>query len=116
MFHQVRFRESDRAALLFLWREPGSSGPIETNEMLVQIFGAASSPFVCSQALRRGADDFRSEFPDIADKIASNFYVDNLLDSFDTLQEAIEFCQRFFSCFRRVSSFALSGCRHRGEF
>ncbi len=73
IFHQVRVRESDRAALRFLWREQGQFGPIETYEMLVQIFGTASSPFICSQALQQVANDFRQEFPDVADKVPRTF-------------------------------------------
>jgi hypothetical protein len=101
MFHQVGVREQDQSALRFLWRPPGDQGPIQTYQMRVQIFGAISSPFVCAHILQRTAEDNRIEFSDVADKVASNFYVDNLLDSFDTEEEAINFAQRIRSLLKR---------------
>ena len=52
--------------------------------MTVHIFGAISSPATCMYALRRTAVDFGSSFPDVAHLVATNFYVDNYLDSVDT--------------------------------
>lgn len=62
--------------------------------MKVQIFGAVSSPFVCNYALRATAEDFRQQFEDVADKVVCNFYVDNFLDSFDTVDEALSTAKR----------------------
>ena len=55
-----------------------------------QIFGSISSPFICSQVLRHIADLNREEFPQAAERIYTNFYVDNYLDSFYTEAEAIQ--------------------------
>ena len=60
----------------------------------MQLFGAISSPFICTHILQQTARDYKEEFTVIADKVASNFYVDNLLDSFDTEDEAIHFVNR----------------------
>ena len=56
--------------------------------MQVQIFGAASSPFACSYLLRWAASDFVSDFPLAASRIPNNFYADNYLESFDSIEEA----------------------------
>ena len=101
MFHQVGVREQDQSALRFLWRSPGDQGPIQTYQMRVQIFGAVSSPFVCGHILQRTAKDHYEEFSDVADKVLSNFYVDNLLDSFDTEEDTIRFVQRIRSLLKR---------------
>ncbi|XP_057366139.2 uncharacterized protein LOC130687001 [Daphnia carinata] len=52
--------------------------------MTVQVYGAISSPTSCIFALNRTADDYRSQFPDVADSVRRNFYVENYLDSFDS--------------------------------
>ncbi|XP_046642634.1 uncharacterized protein LOC124327680 [Daphnia pulicaria] len=44
MFIKVRFREEDQAAFHYFWRRPGDSGPPVTYQMMVDMFGAASSP------------------------------------------------------------------------
>ncbi|KAI9555924.1 hypothetical protein GHT06_018461 [Daphnia sinensis] len=88
MFLQVGVKEEDRSALRFLWRPPGSRKRPTVYEMQRQIFGSVSSPFICSQVLRHIADIHREEFPEAAELVYKNFYVDNLLDSFYTEEEA----------------------------
>ena len=43
MFHQVRIIEEDQPALRFLWRNLELEHPPDVYQMLVMIFGAASS-------------------------------------------------------------------------
>ncbi len=93
MFLQVRVREEDQAAFRFLWRRPGDEGPPIAYQMMVEIFGASSSPTSCTYVLRRTAED-NKEFSDIAHKVTENFYVDNYLDSFDDAETAINCCHR----------------------
>ena len=47
-------------------------------------------PLICSQVLRHIADLNREEFPQAAERVYTNFYVDNLLDSFYTEAEATQ--------------------------
>jgi hypothetical protein len=91
MFHQVRVRPDDTHALRFLWRSPTLAGPPDVYEMQVQIFGAASSPTVCSYVLRKAAADNERYFPGLVEKVERNCYMDNYMDSFDTEAEAVEF-------------------------
>ena len=89
MFHQVRVPEEDCSALRFLWRNPGSGDKIRTYQMKVQIFGAVSSPTICAYALRQAASDSESDVPFAVTQVINNFYVDNWLTSFKTLEQAI---------------------------
>ena len=87
MFYQVRICKEDRSAFCFLWREPGSSDPPAVYQMNSHIFGAISSPSVCSLTLRRAAKDSGS--PQVVREIEDHFYVDNWLVSYQTETEAI---------------------------
>ena len=64
--------------------------PPKTYEMQVQVFGCISSPTICNHALIRAAQDEANEFAGAADRIQTNFYVDNYLDSFDEETEAVK--------------------------
>jgi hypothetical protein len=93
MFLQVRVKEEDQPAFRFLWRGPCSRGlPLE-NQMMVEIFGAASSPTSCAFVLRQTGKD-NPDYGDVSEKIVSNFYVDNYLDSFDDIATADRTCHR----------------------
>ena len=64
--------------------------PPKTYEMQVQVFGCISSPTICNHALIQTAQDGANEFAGAADRIKTNFYVDNYLDSFDEETEAVK--------------------------
>ena len=84
MFHQVRVKEQDQAALSFLWRNMDQGRAPDVYQMMVVIFGAKCSPTLANYALRRTADD-NQEDTEISRAAAAvvhaNFYMDDLLVS-----------------------------------
>ena len=54
---QERVRPSDGPAFRFLWHNPDSKEPPDVYQMDFYPFGAASSPAVCSNALRQAVRD-----------------------------------------------------------
>lgn len=93
MFLQIRVREQDQPVFRFLWRRPGSKGPPIAYQMLVVVFGAASSPTTSAFILHRTVDD-NPKYSDVGERVKTNFYVDNYLDSFESAEEASFTCKR----------------------
>ena len=91
MFHQVRVPEEDADLLRFLWWPNGDlSQPMVEYRMVVHLFGATSSPSCANFALRRCAEDNKDFFSQhVFETIMHSFYVDDLLASVATEQEAI---------------------------
>ena len=91
MFHQVRVTPDDCDALRFLWLDCDLEGPPEEYKMLVHIFGAKSSPCCANRALKQTADDNETKYGKlVTDVVRRNFYVDDLLKSTVTVEQAIE--------------------------
>ena len=92
MFHEVKVAEEDRDFLRFLWWPDGDiTQDLKEYRMTVHLFGAVSSPSCASYALRKTADDSRSEFLDgVVQSVKQNFYVDDCLKSSATEEEAIQ--------------------------
>ena len=87
MYHQVKVPAADQSSLRFFYCKPGSQ-QIDTYQMTVHVFGAISSPTSCLFALKRTAQDQRETYPIAAAMIDQNTYVDNLLYSAETEEEA----------------------------
>ncbi|XP_042212717.1 uncharacterized protein LOC121859809, partial [Homarus americanus] len=89
MYHQIHVAPEHRDALGSLWWENGdlSREPV-TYRMKVHIFGGVWSPSCATYALRRTFQDHRSEFPDMVAQAEVTFYVDHLLMSLDSSNEA----------------------------
>ena len=88
MYHQVMIREEDQDSQRFLWRGMSRDRPAETYVMSAMIFGAACSPASALYAKDLNAEEFKSEFPEAVQAIQENTYMDDTLDSCDTVEDA----------------------------
>ena len=90
-FYQVKCHSLDRAALRCLWWSDESMKDTVVLEALVHIFGATSSPAVANFVLRHHAEIIKDKYPiSVYWAILYLMYVDDLLASVDTEQEALE--------------------------
>ncbi|XP_045473952.1 uncharacterized protein LOC123680207 [Harmonia axyridis] len=80
MFHRVYIREEDRKF----------QRQTTEYEMTVMIFGAASSPASAQFIMRKNAKEFEDEFPEAARVILEQHYMDDYLDSVDSVEEALD--------------------------
>ena len=92
MFYQVRVAEEDRTFLRFLWWPEGNLDEnLEEYQMVVHLFGAASSPACSNFALRKTAEDNSDHFPrEVVSSVNKNFYVDDCLKSLPSTEEALQ--------------------------
>ena len=90
MFHQVRVSPQHRDALRFLWWKDGNPDlPPQTYKMAVHLFGGVWSPSCASFALKRTAEDHKTEFDEETVKtVMENFYADDCLKSVSTVDQA----------------------------
>ena len=91
MFYQVRVAEEDRTFLRFLWWPEGNLDEnLEEYQMVVHLFGAASSPACSNFELRKTAEDNSDPFPrEVVNSVNKNFYVDDCLKSLPSTEEAL---------------------------
>ncbi|XP_064486068.1 uncharacterized protein LOC135398613 [Ornithodoros turicata] len=97
-FLQIALAESDRDALRYLWyaTTPRMGQPlpeIEALRMTRVPFGATSSPFLLAATLRHHFREMSDIFPSTCKILGESFYVDDLVTSVNTLQEARQLCE-----------------------
>ena len=92
MYHQVMVPEEHRKFLRFFWWEDGNleSEPQE-HEMCVHPFGAISSKSCVTFALHQTAFDNEKEIgKEAMEALIKNFYIDDMLKSWELIAEAIQ--------------------------
>ncbi|XP_055631971.1 uncharacterized protein LOC129771880 [Toxorhynchites rutilus septentrionalis] len=92
MFHQIRIREEDKQSQRFLWRD-NPADPAQIFIMDVATFGATCSPCIAQFVKNENARAYIESYPRAVQGIIENHYVDDFLDSTDTIQEAIQLVQ-----------------------
>ena len=96
MFYQVRVNPEDRNYLRFLWWPNGDleEQPVDY-QMLVHLFGGASSPSCANFALKRTAEDNKHLFDkETIDTVNRNFYVDDGLRSVVNVPQALRLVEQ----------------------
>ncbi|XP_065073869.1 uncharacterized protein LOC135697938 [Ochlerotatus camptorhynchus] len=91
MFHQVLIRDEDQQSLRFFWRD--EDGQIAIYVMCVMTFGACCSPSSAQYVMNLNAARFDQEYPAAVEVIKKQHYVDDMLVSVDTEEEAIKLAQ-----------------------
>ena len=88
MFLQVGLREQDRPYHRFLWRNCDSTQAPKVYEFQRLSFGNAASPFCAQYTLHTHAQTHAQEYPAAAESVDNSMYVDDLLDSCETVPDA----------------------------
>lgn len=91
MFHQVKVDDEHIDFLRFLWWPEGNlEKELVQYRMTVNLFGAVSSPSCACYALRKTAKDNQNSFSaEVIDTVTRNFYVDDLLKSSPSKEDAM---------------------------
>ena len=97
MFHQVLVEPKDSDVLRFLWWPNGDlSREMEEYRMVKHLFGATSSPSIANFCLQKTVELHGREFEaDTVETVKRNMYVDDLMKSKSTKEEAIVLVSHF---------------------
>ena len=90
MYHTVKTTELDQHTHRFLWRDIDSTREPDTYIMLRVSFGDKPSATIATVALRKTAEMSRDKYPEAADIIQRNTYVDDIIESTDDRKQAIK--------------------------
>lgn len=93
MFYNFFVTDNDRDYLRFLWIDDKDIAKTQEFRMKVHLFGATFSPAVATFGLRKITKDYRTRSVAASDFIQRNFYVDDGIISFATVEEAINVLQ-----------------------
>ena len=88
MFMRIKICEKDRNFQRFLWRGKNRSDPPQVYEMSSMIFGSKSSPCSAIFVKNKNAELFKDKFPASANALINNTYMDEYLESLDSVEEA----------------------------
>ena len=88
MFLQVGVVPDDNPSLRFLWREDPAA-EVAVFQYVRHIFGSKESPTCANYALRRTTTDNATQFPEAAQSVINNFYMNDYLESSPTINEAV---------------------------
>jgi hypothetical protein len=89
MFLQVKLKEQDRRYHRFLWRNLQDDQPPSAYEFLRLPFGNTASPFCAQYVLYSHARSAAHTYPEAAETVENSMYVDDVLDSKETIQDAV---------------------------
>ncbi|XP_017888927.1 uncharacterized protein LOC108630255 [Ceratina calcarata] len=90
MFLKIKIREEDQDAQRFLWRGADRLGEPVEYRMTSMLFGAKSSPCTAIYIKNKNASRYFSIFPDTAFSLIENCYMDDFLDSCETIESATD--------------------------
>lgn len=92
MYRQVLINPEQRSLQKIVWRS-NPNEPIKTFELNTVTYGTTAASFLAIRCLHQVANECETEHPRIADIIQNDMYVDDLLTSVDTQEEAKYICE-----------------------
>ncbi|GFR06680.1 uncharacterized protein TNCT_656451 [Trichonephila clavata] len=70
-----------------VWKTRAGS-PVKSYKLSPVTYGTVSAPFLATRTIKALADEERADFPDAADGICNNIYMDDILSGESTLEGA----------------------------
>ena len=88
MYHRVLIPERDQHVHRFLWRNLETEREPDVYLKTVLTFGDKPAPAMAEIALRKTAEENKNGYPEAAETLTQNSYVDDIYDSVDTVTQA----------------------------
>lgn len=107
--------DKDRRYHRFLWRNLEQTKAIEVYEAVRLTFGDRASPYLAQFVMRSHAERLKGEFPLAADVVLSKMYMDNVLYSTDTEEEAKVVREQLTELLRRAGFQIRQWCSNKTE-
>ncbi|XP_058816580.1 uncharacterized protein LOC131679848 [Topomyia yanbarensis] len=90
MFHQISVNRNDQQCQRFLWRDGEQDRSPDVYAMKVMTFGASCSPSCAQYVKNHNAQRFQKQFPRAAEAIVKEHYVDDMLSSEESEEDAVQ--------------------------
>ena len=100
MYLQVAVHPEDRPFQRFLWRECDQNVEPVQYEFNRVVFGMNSSPFLAQLVSREHAQRLGPEFHRAAETVLKSTYMDDSMDSVDTVKEGVELYQKLLEVWK----------------
>ena len=88
MYHRILIPEKDQHVHRFLWRDMETDREPDTYVNTVLTFGDKPAPAMAQIALRKTAQENKAGYPEAAEVLTNNTYMDDICESVDTEKEA----------------------------
>ncbi|XP_058811204.1 uncharacterized protein LOC131676095 [Topomyia yanbarensis] len=88
MYHQILMKEDDQNSQRFYWGSKDGSTEPTVYTMQVMTFGACCSPSVAQYVKNKNAELYRRQYPSAVQAIIKQHYVDDMLVSVESEEEA----------------------------
>ncbi|GFY33706.1 integrase catalytic domain-containing protein [Trichonephila clavipes] len=85
MYRQILVDPNQRDLQRIMWKT-SADAPVKTYKLATVTYGIVSAPFLATRTLRALADERKAEFPDAADVICNDSYMDDILSGESTLE------------------------------
>ncbi|CAK1602112.1 unnamed protein product [Parnassius mnemosyne] len=102
MYRMILVTKDDRDYQRILWRSD-TSQEVKDYRLLTVTFGTTSAPYLAVRTLTQLAFDEGDKYPEAAQILREDFYVDDVLSGGDTVEEVIKISQQ-------LKSLLKSGC------
>ena len=87
-YHRIGVTDKHQPFQRFVYQKFGSNEPIKTYQFTTLVFGAVCFSSAAVLTLKHAANQY-AKYPQVAAKMKDNFYSENMIDSFETEEEAI---------------------------
>jgi hypothetical protein len=103
MFNQIMLRKEDQFSQLALWRDCDNSREPEIYRQTRVIFGPKCSPSLANAVRIRHAECSMAKYPEAASAALNQMYMDDVLDSRDSLEEMKKVSLDLIAMFDEIS-------------
>ncbi|GFU11385.1 DUF1758 domain-containing protein [Trichonephila clavipes] len=83
MYRQILVDPNQRDLQRIMWKT-SADAPVMTHKLATVTYGTVSAPFLATRTLKALADEEKAEFPDAADVICNDSYMDDILSGEST--------------------------------